>query len=665
VSAELLPIPLAPPSPFQWLELDQAARLSGKSEGHLRRLCGDQWAGENPPKARLIQSPGQKSHWQIRSDADASFMPRQVGPEIDSALGVDLRQFPAAVRSKAMTQARILEDWNKALSASKDREASTDLFILQMATQGVTLCRATLYNWSQAYKREGLLGLIDGRARRAAQAAGPDPFLEEIKQLYLDQRKRSLQLCYEMAAGKAHDQGWKICSYKTADRYLKRQEKRTPGLFTFRRQGKKAFVDKHETYLEGDYSTVRSNELWDSDHYRFNVMVQVGTRTDPATGEATPVLGRPWLTSWQDLRSRKIVGHLIRSADPNTDAIIETLHRAAEVHGLPEGAVTDNGKDYDSCDLTGETKSQRRERKKLHITHDLEKIGGIYAALRIVHHHVWPYHGQSKPVERFHRTINERFERLFETYCGRSTADKPEDLPQQLKRGKAPLLEDFIAAFNDWIENDYHQRIHTGDSMNCSPNDAWIANLKAKRTAPANLLEILFQRRIGPVKVGQNGVTYKHLNFGQRELGNLIGQQVYLRVDDRDLSTLSIWSGDDKFLSHASANRRLPKNASHELLREAITEKRRDSRALRASAEPRLRFHVDLVERMHRGVALRNESQGHAAPPTDPTTFIPVRSDMEGQLNAYQEARESTLRMAAGAESLSLESLESAYRRDE
>jgi hypothetical protein len=51
------------------------------------------------------------------------------------------------------------------------------------------------------------------------------------------------------------------------------------------RHGEEAYVNHAEPFLEGDYSTLESNELWNADHHPFDVLVKVSERLDGSSGE--------------------------------------------------------------------------------------------------------------------------------------------------------------------------------------------------------------------------------------------------------------------------------------------------------------------------------------------------------------------------------------------
>src|SRR2546423_575444 len=115
----------------------------------------------------------------------------------------------------------------------------------------------------------------------AEAAADKDPFLDYVERLYLTPRKLKLTVCHEIASLQAAERGWVVRSYKACQRHLEAIPK---GVVLRKRFGDEAYTNEGEPFLERDYSCLRSNEIWDSDHHQFDVVVRVGDR-----------LVRPWL----------------------------------------------------------------------------------------------------------------------------------------------------------------------------------------------------------------------------------------------------------------------------------------------------------------------------------------------------------------------------------
>lgn len=645
-----------PPAGVKWIDLEAAARRSGKSLGHLSRLCRQSWRARGVAR-EVKPEGGGKARWLVREDADASLAAVQFPHQMTA--GADLRSHPEAKRHQAARRLEVLRLWGEArkggFTLGFTEQQVTAQFCQRMELdRGIRVSRRTLYGWERLYRKGGLAALIDGRGGKLGDddPADADPFLDEVRRLYLSLRRPSLALCHEVASLKAAEQGWTVRSYKAAQRHL---EKVPPAVVRKLRLGDEAYTNDAQPWIERDYSTLRSNEVWCGDHHQCDVIVNAGTI-------AAPRLVRPWITAWEDCRSRKIVGWRVFDHDPNQDTILLAFRDAVLEHGVPEHVYIDNGKDYDCYALNGRTKKDRWAKRTVKVSIDAAGVGGLFGELGVSVTHCEPYHGQSKPIERWFRTLEERYCVSYDTYCGSSPGKKPEDLQQHLERGHAPLLTDFAASLALWVRDGYHARPHAGDSMDGrTPDAVFAACLETKRTARADLLDLLLQKRTQPVKVTQNGVTWEGLRYGQHapELHALLGEEVFLRVDPDDVSRVTVWQIDGRFVCRAQANTRVPFFADAQDLRAAQQEKRRHRKLTREYVEARPRLHEDLTDRVIRSAAARareRRANDPDQPPPGPT-LQPVRSPLENQLPALRRAIEADAlagRKAVGAESLRL-----------
>lgn len=642
-----------------WIDLPTAAKRSGRSIGHVRRLCG---SAKYCPGGSTLLSKGQarlvapagggKPEWWIKEDADPAFAPVKFANQI----GTDVRHLTDRQRHTAQLRRLILDKWEEAVSAAFklgfDRDAATGRFVQQLflgevpgLKQSIELSRRTLYYWQDRWQRGGLAGLADGRGGKGQGGEQPeDPFLEKVKSLYLHKNKPKLSTCYEMARYDAAEKGWAICSRRTAQRAV--DSIRKDVLLMYRFGEKKAYTNEAEPFIERDYRTLRSNQIWNGDHHQFDVVVRV-----TKAGKIEHV--RPWVTGWQDMRSRKIVGWRVFDGDPNSDTILGALDDGVRAHGIPEGACIDNGKDYDSYVLNGRTKKDRWLIRRGKIQLDEAHAAGVFAALGIKASFCWTYHGQSKPIERFFETV-ELHTRLWPTYCGNCPQDRPEDLQLLIERGKAPTLEDFRDWFATWLRDAYHSAPHTGDAMDGkSPAVVFEECLSLKRTAPAELLDVLLLKPTPPLKVHQNGVTWQGLRYGQYEpaLRAMLGREVVLRVNPTEIGRVQVWTPAGKFVCLAPANAKLPADATAEELRKAVKEKLGERKKVKEYHQVRPRLAEDLPDKILRARVAANAGAKPADPDLPPPSLQPVRSPLEGELPRVQRAFEmGNLRQAVGAE---------------
>jgi hypothetical protein len=118
-----------------------------------------------------------------------------------------------------------------------------------------------------------------------------------------------------------------------------------------------------------------------------------------------------------------------------------------------------------------------------------------------------------------------------------------------------------------------------------TPDVVFAEQLATKRTCDARLLDMLCLRRIdktssgAPLRIGQNGIAYKGLRYGQYALAGRLGEAVIIRVDDEDLSEVLVFDARRQFLCVAPCNEKVPKNATAQVLREAHASKRAIARS--------------------------------------------------------------------------------------
>ena len=454
-----------------------------------------------------------------------------------------------------------------------------------------------------------------------------------VKLKYLDTRKRSKKLCHELAEAQAERSGWECRSYKQVQHFLAGLP---PAVVLRMRKGSKAFDDQAAAHITRDYSGLRSNEVWCGDHHQFDVVVM---------HEGRPV--RPWLTAFQDVRSRKLVGWTITPAAGNTDTILAALAAGIDSHGVPEEAYVDNGKDYDSAALQGRTKRQRaagRRRADGPPDVDANAVAGVFGELGVKVTHARPYNAKAKPIERAFGTVCGRFSKLQATYCGNTPANRPEELAAKLGRNVAPTLAAFTADFAAWVEGDYHARGHTGDAMDGrTPAAVFDACLTVKRTAPAEVRRLLLWKPGPLTKVTKNGVRVGKIGYGAADLALFawIDRDVIARVDPADVGRAAVCEPSGKLIAFVSSNRKLPFKSTPAELREAEAANRRQQKLWREYQQQRPRMQDDAADHLYRQRAER-DAAARAANPSPAPTLAPIVTPLNEQLLALRQALDAT-----------------------
>jgi hypothetical protein len=588
----------------------------------VRLRCERTWG----PAALARKVDGE---WRISREAEPHFRQYPRGQEIVA----DSRDLTEKQRAKLMRKKAVLQVYGEAMQQTRGCQAEAIRMTLPRAKEifGAEIHERTIRKWIKLHRSGGDEALVDGRTRRTGcrRDRRDDPYLNFVADLWLDVRQLKLTQCIKMAQGKAGEKGWQVWGDGVVRRFIAAIP---PVTRILRREGKEAFQNKCEPYIERTYETLKTNGLWCFDTHTLDILCVVGKRVNPVTGEETPIYARPFLSAWMDMRSRVIVGWTIRAESPTAETVAECLANGCRVYGVPEGAYFDNGKAESARVLTGESKAEKRRRLRTNI--DVGQLLGIYAMLGMTYIQAWLYHGMSKTIERAFGRICDQFSRTFKTYCGKDTVSKPEGLEDRLHL--APTLEEVREKFAAWLEHDYHQTIHQGNGMGVTPMEAWRANLMEKRTAPADVLELLLWPRYGPFKIGQNGIGHKGVWYGQSELACHFGKQAYIRVNPNDVTMVRVYDAQDKILCAARANRRLPANATAADLREAIREKKRISKAMKDSARQRLRVHYDTTDLLIEAAIARNKAAAalpkKPGPDAPPAVLKAVRPDIAEEL---------------------------------
>lgn len=181
--------------------------------------------------------------------------------------------------------------------------------------------------------------------------------------------------------------------------------------WTLFREGKKAWNDKCAISLLRDWNLVSVGDIVIADGHTLNFET-----LNPATGKPK----RMTILLFYDGASNCPLGWEIMPTE-NTACISAAFRRTCIMLGkFPRVVYLDNGRAFRARFFEG--------------CPDFEQAGicGLYESLGCKVIHAWPYHGQSKPIERFFGTMHE-LEVWMPSYTGFDIAHKP----ARMKRGEA------------------------------------------------------------------------------------------------------------------------------------------------------------------------------------------------------------------------------------
>jgi putative transposase len=320
----------------------------------------------------------------------------------------------------------------------------------------------------------------------------------------------------------------------TYRRFLADWKSQNYHIWVFSRQGAKAWNDRCAVNIHRDYSLIEVGDIIVADGHTLNFET-----INPWTGKPK----RMTLILWYDMKSSMPLGWDIMPTE-NTEVIASSLRRAIMRLGkYPKVAYLDNGRAFSGRFFNGA---------------DLEQGGfsGLFERLNIKTIFAWPYHGQSKTVERFFGTFAE-LERLAPTYSGTSIVNKPprmnrgERLHRKVHEGFdfGLTLEQTHTAIAHWFDV-YAARPQRGHLNGQSPADVFYpAQGPGIDMAELNFLMLAQDIRT----ISADGIRfhcqtyYAPALYGRRH-------PVRIRYDLQNRDSILVFEPDGRFLAEASVH---------------------------------------------------------------------------------------------------------------
>ena len=615
------------------LTVKQVSEIFGKSGRHIRRMCD---AGQLPGSEKI------GDNWLIPADADSRLAAVAASGMIDTSCLADVS---AEKRDAALARLGLVQEFERFCVAFMRNESKGRCEAVEVFCSSHKIARRTFERHMERWRKEGLVGLVDSRGKTRGKDVISDDAFEMFKSLYLDQRRPSVKTCWQNVRFVNSDQGrrWQIPSLRSMCRISK--QKIPYFAEVLHREGIAAYEAKCAPFVETDPDSIAPGSVWVGDHHQFNCWIR-------HRGQWL----RPWLTGWEDMRSRCIVGRDI-NVNPNQSTIMLAAKRGMEKYGPPDSVKIDNGRDYDSAMWTGVTKRQRRQIKAGYI--DEPMIAGLYAMLGIGVSFAKPYHPQSKPIERMFDTVDRQFTKTMKTYCGKNSAVKPEKLNEYLKTQKAIdealSLEEFTRAFDRYVQT-YNNTIHAGRGMEGATPNQIMTQRTSRRVLADGVLELLCGVWSQELSVGKNGVRFKGMWYGQFDLELAAWQgrnkKVRVKYDPEDIRQIWVYDAATMKLITAAEQGQLIRYGSavnEESLREAMRKKSRAEKVAKEFRNSRLTANMDLTDLTIRAMADAAEPE----PKEQPHNLRPVKTVMDRQVKLHHSLElTKQVKMAAGAENV-------------
>ncbi|MCE5184956.1 MAG: DDE-type integrase/transposase/recombinase [Planctomycetaceae bacterium] len=615
----------------QTLTILEAAKLLGVTERHVRRMC---------VKGKLPGAVCSGGQWKIPVTADSRLLGVKAPEQL--SLDVDLTDVPKHKRDEAVRRRGIIEQAERFCGVACSNSIGR-VEALQRFAMDHQIAIRTLHRWMAAYKLRGIAGLIDSRGGKTSSDVISPEAWNEFLAMYLTEQRLSIRTCLNniLYIAKSQKKNWTIPSLRTMQQYV--NDKIPTPVSVLKREGESAYESKCAPHIIIDQNSVQPGQVWVGDHHEFDCFIL-------HRGNWV----RPWITAWEDYRSRKLVGWHI-SVAPNSSTILRAAKRGIDQFGPPESVKIDNGKDYDSQTFTGQTKRQRR--KAVLSADDCQTVMGLYAMLGITVSFAIPYNAKAKKIERWFATLCGQFTKTLPTYCGPDTGRRPEDVFEYMKtdkaRAEAYTLETFAALVDRYIAI-YNASAHTGDGMNGRSPDQVFGLRVSRRVIDNDLLDLMTKIWSPPLTIGKNGVKFKGFWYGQynSDLHARFGKKVIVAYDPDDIRSVDVYDAATyKLITIAQQATLMPYGPiNEEALREAMAKKSRCVRLVKQSRPAARVAAMSLTDLTLSAMA------DNAKPETDQAgepNVKPVRTPLDGQAKEHLRQRNrQQLRKAAGAESL-------------
>ena len=366
-------------------------------------------------------------------------------------------------------------------------------------------------------------------------------------------------------------------SEATYRRWLQHWRQHNYHTWVFVREGAKAWNDQCAYYIERDLDVLNVGDVIVADGHNLNFEI-----INPWTGKRQ---NHMTLILFYDMRSSMPLGWEIMPTE-NTAAISSALRRAVIALGkYPRVVYLDNGRAFKARFFKGSP--------------DFDEAGyaGLYQRMGAQTIHAWPYHGQSKTVERFFGTFAE-LERLNAlSYTGTSIENKP----PRMMRGEKMHRKLHEKQFGDrcltmaeahriiaaWFDSYAGRKQQNGHLQGQRPIDVFMEG-KGPGVDKAELTWLMMSLEIKHIH--RNGITFQGRNYYHPAL---YGRRhpVTVRYDLQDTGSLWVFDQGGDLICEATPNDQVHPAAAQlgtekdkELLREHIEYKRHQEKEVSSVA---------------------------------------------------------------------------------
>lgn len=429
----------------------------------------------------------------------------------------------------------------------------------------------TLYRYTKAYLEASAwadkLEKEDGAGReffkvlclcRKPKETGCFPSIKpEVKQVIKNiwfnedfaRNQGTREMLYEKLTAIANINKWeKIPSYQTVTRYISylMEDEGMRNAWFLASRGTREYKNKVMVKGSRDTKGLQVMQIVMGDEHTFDCWVSY----KQPNGKVIAI--KPHLAAWVDMRSRVIMGDVM-CKDANSDILKQSLLKMiySEPGGVPEYLYIDNGKDYTAKTMTGRDRNDRSG-----MSFDNETMG-FYKSIGIKDdHRALPYEPWSKgQIERFFRTVCNKFTRWMKSYTGTLTGSKTsdkvdKDIKRMLERGELLTLEEFYEKWHEWLTTVYMHTEHSGlkkmGETYKKPYDCFMNEDRYFKAAPPKSYATMLMMKSENVLVRNIGITKWGYEYRSDELCDYIGRKVDIKYDPDDMAVLYVFDQKGK-----------------------------------------------------------------------------------------------------------------------
>ena len=276
---------------------------------------------------------------------------------------------------------------------------------------------------------------------------------------------------------------------------------------------------------------------------------------------------RPKLVAWIDMRSRALLGDVV-CKDGNSDILKHSLLKLIyhDAGSVPQYIYIDNGRDYTSKSMTGyDRKSRRRDKQEDKMSGYFDDMArGFYRSIGIIDdHEALPYRPWSKgQIERFFGSVCNAFTKWFSSYTGTLTGSKTDakvdkDIQRMLEAGELLTMEEFYAAWEEWLHGVYMKKEHRGLKKAGeewkTPEGVFENAERYFKAAPPKSYATMLMMKSDNAYVYPTGISRFGYEYRSDELCPYIGESVNIKYDPEDMATIYVFDKKNRKLCEAYA----------------------------------------------------------------------------------------------------------------